>query len=841
MGGRPRARPGGRRRGGVRPRPDADDRIAPFDHVGGLQVDSPVVHCESPLTVSRDGSGGRRRRALPAIAALLATLIGALIWTPTGAVFWSTTTSPASSFGAAADFTAGPMYGWSTNLMKPTRAGTYSDWASVSAGWWHMCGIRSTGAGNGTLWCWGNNNYGQLGLGDTAYRGNPVQVGSATNWSVVSAGEAHTCGIQLDNTLWCWGNGSNGELGNGGTTSQTSPVKIGSASWSEVDVDGGTSCGIQTSGRLYCWGTNDLGQAGINSVVTPQTSPVQVLKSAADGAGNYTDWVSIELGFSFACGTRPSKDIYCWGKNQFGQLGQGNTNQGTAQNRPFLVPNTLPTSLGTTWATNGLTTGDSHMCSTMSNGRMACWGKNDDGQLGDTTTTLRSSPTQVTGGVTTWAKAEAGSWATCAIRTAGTLYCQGYNGTGAIGDNTITTPRATPVQDATLATTWSSVTGGRNFACGTQTDQTLWCWGESIDGELAQSAIAPPQIGSTNTWNSASASSSHACASRSDGTLWCWMDNSYGQLGTNDFTRYDVPTQVRDTAGTGYFTNWRADVSAGDQHTCATRTTGALYCWGDNDNYNQLGDNTATNRDTPTQVRDNAGTGYYTDWTAVSAGRLHTCGMRSGNTLWCWGGNFSGQLGLGDTTQRDTPTQVSAITYAWTAVSSGGDYSCAINSNQRLYCFGANNAGQIGDNTTTQRNSPTQVLKTASDGAGNYTDWTTVSAGDAHACAIRSTGALYCWGDDDYGKTGQAATGDILRPKQVGTATDWSSVASYRENTCATKTDRTVWCWGRVNTSQLGSSDLRHTPTTVVGFKANARSSRPLSSGGGAKLMACIT
>lgn len=227
-------------------------------------------------------------------------------------------------------------------------------------------------------------------------------------------------------------------------------------------------------------------------------------------------------------------------------------------------------------------------------------------------------------------------------------------------------------------------------------------------------------------------------------------------------------------------------VSAGSYHTCGIRTGGYLWCWGDNAD-GQLGDGTRTRRLSPVRV---AGGGT---WATVAAGDEHTCGVQTDGTLWCWG---SGPL-LGDGTNRSHARPVEVGTDRdWTAVSAAYDHTCGTRTDGTVWCWGTNSFGQLGDGTTTERLSPVQ--------AGGTTTWTGVSTGIYSTCGSQSDGTIWCWGSNDYGQLGDGTTVDQLMPEQVGSDVDWAAVSMGDWHACGVRTDGTVWCWGFNRYGQLG-------------------------------------
>jgi alpha-tubulin suppressor-like RCC1 family protein len=244
---------------------------------------------------------------------------------------------------------------------------------------------------------------------------------------------------------------------------------------------------------------------------------------------------------------------------------------------------------------------------------------------------------------------------TCARKMDSTLWCWGFNGAGQLGDGTTVTPRALPVQVTTLGVTVVEVAAGVAHTCARKMDGTLWCWGHSGKGQVGDGSLdtpkpSPVQVSTLGTDVAGmTAGYEHTCARKGDGTLWCWGDNNSGQLGDGTMTTpRPLPVQVSMLGGAV------SQVAAGFYHTCARRSDGTLWCWGDN-TWGQLGIGTASPfpRLTPVQVAALGST-----VTAVAIGVYHSCATKADRTVWCWGRNNYGLLGDGTTMDSPTPVQV---------------------------------------------------------------------------------------------------------------------------------------------------------------------------------------
>lgn len=655
-------------------------------------------------------------------------------------------------------------------------------YTGVAAGQYHACGLRS----DHTLWCWGLNTSGQVGTGTgDAFFVKPAQAGGATDWASVSAGTVSTCALSQAGKLSCWGSNGFGQLGDGTLTARSSPNPVGGGftDWIAFDAGSFHTCGIREGGALYCWGRNNAGQVG-DGTTADKKDPTLV------SAG---PWTSVSAGAEFTCAIKGDKTLWCWGTGTSRQLGNG-----LATNSAVPVQEK---GLANDWA--NVTAGNAFACAVKENGTRYCWGLNALGQGGDTTVTTITEPKQADA-ETDWKRADAGDVAVCGLRGAGTLHCWGDGSQGQTGQPGNEAPLLAPAQVG-AESDWIAVASGLRFACGVRATGQLFCWGTASRGALGAGytadRTAPEVIGAETAWARVAVQMDDGCAIREDGSLWCWGRNVFEHLGDGTNVTRVAPVQV------GAGKTW-ARVALGRTHTCGIADEGGqngLYCWGRDAN-GELGDGAVvTNQTTPAPITPPAGAP--STWTELDAGFNHTCAARADKTLWCWGVNTRGQLGDGTKVARPSATQVlPADTHDWTTVAAAGEFSCGLRTGGALWCWGRNDVAQLGLGFA----SPAADISVPNPTKVGNASYSAIDAGANHACAVKTDGTLWCWGRNASSELGLGnAVGPVLSPTQVGAANDWAQPhLGQGLHTCATKTNGDMYCWGLGSYGQLGLGNL---------------------------------
>jgi alpha-tubulin suppressor-like RCC1 family protein len=667
--------------------------------------------------------------------------------------------------------------------------------------------------------------------------GGTLQCGTCGNGDI-AAGGGFTCGLLVNGQVKCWGGNNYGQLGDGSTTprrqatyttgSQAFVVDLASAL--QVTTGIAHACALLQNKTIACWGANTYGQLGDGSAASgvPRLKPVPVL-----GINNA---VSVTAGRLHTCALLADGTAKCWGFNGTGQLGDGTT-------ITRLVPVPVAglanaTQLSASWA---------NTCAILAGGTMRCWGYNTEGGVGDNTTTNRLVPVPVVG-ITNAAELGMSSTSvtTCVRLADGTARCWGRNDNGQIGDNTLTDRKVpTPVLNLTNA---KFLTAGIAHTCAVLTDGTMRCWGRNINGELGDTTLTskklPSVVYGVKDVIDAAAGDYHTCALLADQSVRCWGNNPLGQLGFETTLDSAYPSQVSGYPCGGAGTSKACGgctpttcqkagktsgvipdgcggtllcgvdpprVGGGTDFSCVVQTDGTVRCWGAND-WGQLGDGTTVRRYQATFVNGNvAPVVGITTAVAVSTGSDHACALLQNGTIRCWGSNLYAQLGSTggtDNLAHPEPMQVNGIANA-VAVSAGRLHTCAVLATGGIKCWGYNATGQLGDGTTQLRALPVSI---------NVAGIIDVQAGYSHTCALTQTGLVRCWGDGVEGQQGSGFT-SVTYPHNVAYLNNVVALrsGSQARHTCALLADASVRCWGWNDNGQIGDVSLtaRPLPTAV--------------------------
>ena len=712
--------------------------------------------------------------------------------------------------------TAGKIWAWGKNSVSfqlglndavdrssPTQIGTLTTWSSVSAGRLHSAAVDTAGK----LWTWGNNanTNGALGDNTAANKSSPVQIGTLTTWSSVSAGGNQTGAVKTDGTLWAWGLGTSGQLGDNTAATKSSPVQIGTlTTWSFVNVGLSHSAVINTDGTLWAWGLGTTGQLGDNTAAT-KSSPVQI--------GTLTTWSKIAVGYTHTTAVKTDNTLWAWGVNNAGQVGD---NTGTTRSSPVQIGTMAiwQTTAGMLAAGASTTAAIDNTGAGGTSGKLWEWGLNNAGQLGDDTFSATNGTFIVDlarGNVfncsmmanTSFSFINAvASGPECSFTLILTQDSTGSR-TAVWPANVLWDNGSAPVPTGTAGRisifSFTSPNGGKKwFGSLLERDfygdasPTTFTWGSNAAGELGLKDAVPraaPAPQGASSWSVITSGVSHISAIKSDGTLWGWGNNSSGAFGNNTATAQSSPVQI------GTLATW-SSVKGATFFSGAIKTDNTLWGWGINTS-GSLGDNTATTRSSPVQI------GTLATWSKVAAFGQSMAAIKTDNTLWAWGLGTSGQIGDDTAATKSSPVQIGTLA-TWSALAVHGPGSSnmtAIKADGTLWAWGLGSGGRVGDNAATTRSSPVQI--------GTLATWSVTAHGNGHTLAVKTDGTLWAWGVNTNGVVGDNTATTRSSPVQIGTLSTWSTISTGGYSfSMAIKTDGTLWGWGLNGSGQVGNNTL---------------------------------
>ena len=655
-----------------------------------------------------------------------------------------------NDFGQLGDTTA-------TDSTVPVKVVDFpGNGVAIGAGDTYSCALDMAGA----VWCWGHNDHGQLGGGTTDNR-NASQVPGVANAKQIAIGTAHACALLGDGSVTCWGQNQKGELGDGQTTDHAPMVIPTLSGITQISAGDQTSCALDGAGVATCWGQNDVGQLGTGTRDPHPTPATVALPSPVR---------EILAGRGYGCAQLTYGANFCWGS---GPLGNGPlpTNGNPKQSdTPVFVAAPLPLS--------HLSAGNGTVCGLDVNAKVWCWGQNGDDRIADGT--YRDQPQPAISTFVDVVEVSINGAHMCAVDKRGAIRCAGFNRRGELGDGKRLT-QGTPQPVLGLANV-KSIVAGSNHNCALLGDGTVKCWGYGGDGALGlgntESSAVPRKVPGIDTVTELSAGSNHTCALLTD-TMYCWGSDGNGKLGAASGLDATTPQLS---------INWGPiqHIFAGDRNTCAL-VGGSPFCIG------SLGA-------TPTRVDGIASA------ISIGTGRNHRCTVKSDNTIVCNAGdNFNGTLGNGDTMaccdQTSPVANVASVTIH-------NDQTCALGTDHSVKCWGLNAGNKLGVGIGQYVIATPMAIPTLQ---ANQ-----VALGDNLGCAIKtSDSSVACWGTGYYGGVGDSTYADRNAPVAVGTIMA-TQVATGANHACALLADGTVQCWGNDVDGELGDGVvLSRTPSGV--------------------------
>lgn len=658
-----------------------------------------------------------------------------------------------------------PVYlnGYSQKAFVPVLLPEFnSEVTQVAAGYDHICVLLSTGI----VQCWGDNYYGQLGLGHLTPAYAPISVNLPSVATKIFIGINNTCAILANGDLYCWGDNFYGQLGIGATNSILTPTLVPVSNVSSVSIGTGHICMLQ-NGNVLCAGTN----ASLKLGVTGMPSSSSFIPNGVTNA------VQIDVSNAHSCAVIDSGIVKCWGIGSNGQLGNG-------ANPSSSLPVTVT---GITSATEVASTLNS-ACARLASGEVTCWGNNAQLNLGSVGS--NSNIPRLATDVANVSHIEAGDVEMCAQLSAGGVTCWGRGAQGLLGDGGSSQPRLNSTVDFSFTKTYrsfQSLTLGYDFTFGLFPDGVVRATGNNGVRQLGFGPLGAFSFNASVSYfvdsvalapsSKVHVGGSHVCSTKINGGIECWGGNSSGQTGDPSSTSPILtPFQV-------YPAGVVSKLQTMTDANCALLNNGTVECWGRND-VGQLGNGgMVTPRGIPQAV---PGVSGIVDLNCSKFGTF-CCATKNGGQKMCWGFNNAGQLGHEPTRQVES----SPVNVSWgldaTSIAMGIYHTCYVDSLGKVFCFGGNFFGMLGDGTHINSTTPKAVPLPAAA--------LEVRAGTFHTCALLQDSRLFCWGDNLHSTIGIGTEGGhVLKPVQVMEDVIHFDLGNLFS--CALDSTKLLWCWG---------------------------------------------
>jgi alpha-tubulin suppressor-like RCC1 family protein len=672
---------------------------------------------------------------------------------------------------------------------------------SIACGNAHTLGLAS----DGRVWAWGDNGKGQLGKAAGPSSPTPAPIDGLAGITAVSGGTEFSLALKNDGTVWAWGGNSSGELGNGPGPDASVPQPVASlADVVAISAGSQVALAVRNDGTVWAWGLNSAQLLGVGLASPPLGIPVQVVSLehiVAVAAGiDHTG-----SGNAFSLALDADGHVWGWGLNSHGQLGDGTENSTSFRvlanvNGIVAIAAGEAHSLalgsdGTVWAwgTNalgavgvpldsnpdvmtpvqssgleqirGVAAGTSHSLAVGLDGTVWGFGSDVTGELGNGGGALQLAPVLVPN-LDTVSGICARTFHCYALRADTSMWGWGSAGLGETGDGlTSTTVQTTPTWVAYSSLVVGIAAGGAsglallNDGVG---DWALYSWGQDTVGQLGQNlppgvwgpgpVAFPPSLPPTFVVIAVAAGENHGLAlGQVDGDVWSWGWNGSGQLGSGIVGNASSPVQVMTAGGGGLVPLvGMSALAAGSNHSLALKSDGTVWAWGDN-TLGQLGFGT------PPGVSNQAvQVPGISDVTAIYAGGNHTLALKSDGTVWAWGNNSNGQLGVSPATAfRTAPAQVAGLS-GIVAIGAGLNHSLAVGTDGTVWTWGSNSQGQLGDGTMVDSSSPAAV--------SGLPPMQAVTGGWDFSLGLTAAGRIYGWGSNNDGELAQSPAGQAYLP-----------------------------------------------------------------------------
>ena len=725
----------------------------------------------------------------------------------------------------------------STKILKPTKI-NLNNVVDIACGDYFTLFLKQ----DGTVWATGLNSSGQLGNNSkTTKEIIPVKVKDLSDIIKIATGNAHALALKSDGTVWAWGGNGSRQLGDGTTTKRLAPVQVQNLqNIKEISAGMNTSFAVDSYGDTYAWGSNTYGKLGLGKTTTVK---------APEMIWDVRNVSTVSTKNDFTLLLTEKGDVYSFGLNTDGQLGLGNTEKQISPKKINSLSNI-----------EYISAGYDHALAKRSDGTVYGWGKGAYYQFGNENKAKQLYPIKIkydteSQEITDAFNLSSGYNHSIIVKEDGTVWSAGYNGYGQLGDNTQKNkPVWVCISNMNLNLPKNSVTikniGGtyelkpileaefnlffddsearyeyiskdtdiatvneNGIITGVKRGKTTVKIKEINSNKtsyvevkvLEENDIAFPQIVTKGNFT---------IALKNDGTVWSWGDNSYGQLGLGDKASRVAPIKIN--------INNIIQISASPSHVLALTKDGDVYSWGDN-TYGQLGQNsTDLSYSNPYRVVGTTGNGMLTDIVAVSAGKDSSMALDKYGNVYTWGLNDSGQIGNGTKSTSPTdrnykklyPIKLNTISDI-VKIESGPSAKYAISKDGRVYSWGYNYSGQLGDRSRITRVLPVDISKITGNDISEIID---ISAGDTNqVIALKFDGAVYGWGSSYLGSLTDVG-GSI--PQQIkgidgNRMQNIKSISTGEYAGLALTNEGKVLAWGSNSNGQLGNGTTQNSSIPI--------------------------
>ncbi|WP_170157263.1 right-handed parallel beta-helix repeat-containing protein [Roseimicrobium gellanilyticum] len=740
--------------------------------------------------------------------------------------------------------------GTTTQRNAPVQVSGLTDIVAIATGTWHSMALKE----DGTVYIWGDNSHGQLDDGTTTPRSTPLAVPGLSGVVNIGAGGVHSFALKEDGSLWIKGHTAHQQLGDGSMNHLV-----------QVAADGVANLAIKESGTLIAWGSNEFGVFGVSGPTNPaalapsavpgiyasvaattitiaspanntsvplgttQTVTADITSAGATPAGvsffyhgmlvgsdnsapytfTFTPWTwgSFELTAVGVDSAGVSSDFAAkitlvtpydsdsdnlpdwWEQKHFAALAQssgGDSDGDGLTNAQELSLKTSPSA----WDTDGDGFSDSIE-----------FAKSTDplDNLDKPTLTIAQAKRRIASGLhqTVVVRPDGTVWTWGSLKGVASYFAYTANSYWT-GEAVRPSFDSAPVQVSSL---WdvTAVAAGHHHNIALRSDGTVWAWGKNANGQLGDGTNTdsdyPVQVSGLADVVEVVAGAYHSIAIKSDGSIWCWGENTYGQLGNGSANASNVPVEIPNLAGF-------VSIAAGRFDSMALHADGTVWAWGTN----AIDSNgVRISSQVPVQMP------VLTNVTAIACGDAsnssHAVAIKSDGTVWVWGDNYLGQLGIGNNIpQNGQILQVPGLTGA-IAVDATQYGTMILKGDGTVWSWGQNYNGRLGNGTATAATLPVPV-----NGLSNVV---CIAAGYAHSAAVTSDGKIHTWGGNAYGELGDDSSLFSTTPVQFSGVISVTQIAAGRNFGLALKSDGTVWSWGSNDLLQLGNGTVLSRPDPI--------------------------